>query len=347
MSERARVAIHGFGRTGRQAFKVIWQGYRDCLNVAAVGIRHLDEAPATAHLLKYDSNYGRFGPEVTVEDSSLRVEDTVIPLVAAREPAELPWSDLGVDIVIEATGAYEEGRSAAGHLEAGAGKVILTAPSDDVDFTLVFGVNEGLYDPESHHLVSTGSDTMNALAVVVAVLEDAFEVRHALMTAVRAYTTAQKLLDKADTEDVRVSRAAPLSIVPTATRAAEDVVKVLPALAGRLDGFAVRVPVPTVSILELTAELGEPASVDEVNGAFLKAAEGALGRVLAVSDEPLVSRDLSASPFSAVIDAPFTMANGPLIKVSAWYDNEWGYSSRVVDAAVLVAGLAEACLAEG
>jgi glyceraldehyde 3-phosphate dehydrogenase len=332
----ARVAIHGFGRTGRQTFKAIWQSYRDRLEVAAIGIGDLDDAAAAAHLLKYDSNYGRFGPTVRVHDGELHVDGTRIPLVAADSLAELPWQRLGVDIVIESTGAYVDGRAAAGHLEAGANKVIITAPTDDADFTLIYGVNETDYDPAHHHVVCTSSDTGNCLAPVVKVLADQFELKNALTTAVRAYTNAQKLLDATD-HDLRRARSAPASIVPTTTRSAASVVHVLPELAGRLGGYAVRVPVATVSILELTAQLGAPVTSDEVNNAYRRAAAGPLGRIMAVSDAPLVSTDYRGNTCSAVVDLPLTITIGPLVKVSAWYDNEWGYSFRVADTAAYLA----------
>jgi glyceraldehyde 3-phosphate dehydrogenase len=331
----ARVAIHGFGRTGRQAFKAMWQHYRDRLEVAAIGIHDLEDAAAAAHLLKYDSTYGRFAPEVYVDGHELRVDDTVIPLVAADSLATLPWSSLGIDIAIEATGAYAGGGRAAGHLEAGANKVIITAPSDDVDFLLIGGVNDGDYDSASHHVVSTGSDTTNALAPVLRALTGTFEIKNALLTAVRAYTNAQKLIDSTD-RDLRRARSAPTSIVPTNTRAAAAIGTVLPEMAGKLSGFAVRVPVSTVSIMELTLQLAQNADAEEINNAFRLAAAGPLGRVLEVSDAPLVSTDFRGNRSSAVVDAPFTMTNGPLAKISAWYDNEWGYSNRVADAAVLL-----------
>ena len=332
----ARVAIHGFGRTGRQAFKAIWQHYRDQLEVAAIGIHDLEDATAAAHLLKYDSNYGRFGPEVHVRDHQLLVGDAVIPLVASETLSALPWAGLGIDIAIEATGTHASGGRAAGHLEAGANKVIISAPSEDADFTLIGGVNEGEYDAGSQHVISTGSDTTNALAPVLRALTDNFEVENALLTAVRAYTNAQKLIDSTD-HDLRRARSAPTSIVPTDTRAAAAIGAILPEMAGRLSGFAVRVPVPCVSIIELTVQLGDSAEADAINAAFHRAVEGPLGRVMQVSDAPLVSTDFRGNRSSAVIDAPFTMTNGPLAKISAWYDNEWGYSNRVADTAVLLA----------
>jgi glyceraldehyde 3-phosphate dehydrogenase len=332
----ARVAINGFGRTGRQTFKAIWAHYRDRLEVAAIGVHDLDNAPAAAHLLKYDSNYGRLAASVRVQDDQLIVDGTHIPFVAAESLAQLPWQALGIDIVIESTGEYVDHRVAAGHLAAGANKVIITAPTDDADFTLMFGVNDQDYDPERHHVVCTSSDTGNCLAAVAKVLDDRFQVRSAMMTAVRAYTNAQKLLDATD-QDLRRARSAPRSIVPTHSRAVTSLGHVLPSLADRLAGYAVRVPVPTVSILELTAQLAEPATPDQVNHAYRAAAAGPLARILGVSDEPLVSTDFRGDRRSAIVDLPLTITIGPLVKVSAWYDNEWGYSSRVADTAAYMA----------
>jgi glyceraldehyde 3-phosphate dehydrogenase len=332
----ARVAIHGFGRTGRQAFKAIWKHHRGTLDVAAIGIENHDAAAAAAHLLKYDSNYGKFGPAVSIVGQNLRVGDTEIPLVTASELAGLPWAGLGIDIVIEATGRHASDRLAMGHLEAGAGKVIISAPSEDADFMMIFGVNQGDYDPARHHLVSAGSDTTNALAPLVQVLRDTFEVKNAFLTAVHAYTNEQKLIDQTDT-DLRRARSAPTSIVPTTTRADKAIGQVFPDMDGRLRGYAVRVPVSTVSILQLTCHFGAPATADEINAAFRRAAAGPLGAVLAVSDAPLVSSDFRGNPHSAILDAPSTLTIGSLAKVSAWYDNEWGYSCRVADVAAYIA----------
>ncbi|MEO8082753.1 MAG: glyceraldehyde 3-phosphate dehydrogenase NAD-binding domain-containing protein [Ardenticatenales bacterium] len=330
MTAKTRVAIHGFGRTGRQAFKAIWERHRDQLEVAAIGLANPGDAAAAAHLLQYDSNYGRFGPLVRVHDNALHVDDTHIPFVTAAHLADLPWRAHGIDIVIEATGQYEHGDEARGHIEAGARHVVVTAPSDRADCTVIYGVNEGDFDPARHAIVSSGSDTTNALAPVLMVLEESFALKNAMLTAVRAYTNAQKLVDSTD-HDLRRARSAPTSIVPTTTRAAKAVAQVLPAVAGKVSGYAVRVPVPTVSFLEVTAQFEAPVSVDAINDAFRAAASGPLGRVLAVSDLPLVSTDFRGNPNSAIIDAPFTMGIGPLAKISAWYDNEYGYSNRVAD----------------
>jgi glyceraldehyde 3-phosphate dehydrogenase len=331
----ARVAINGFGRTGRQAFKAIWNMHGDALEVAAIGLHEEDDAAAAAHLLKFDSNYGRFGPSVRIENSTLCVGDTRVPLVTGDGPSHLPWAGLGIDVVIESTGVWVNGPE-AGHLDAGAGKVVVAAPSERADVTLVYGVNHRAYDPARHHVISAGSDTTNALGCVVAALRERFDVQNAMVTAVRAYTNAQKLLDATDT-DLRRARSAPSSIVPTTTRAARAIGSVFPDMAGRLGGYAVRVPVPTVSILELIADLGAKVDVTAVNDAFRTAAGGPLAGILGVEDRPLVSSDFKMDCRSAIVDSQLTMAVGSLLKVSAWYDNEWGYSSRVADVAALVA----------
>jgi glyceraldehyde 3-phosphate dehydrogenase len=332
----ARVAINGFGRTGRQAFKAIWYHHRDRLEVAAIGVAAEEDAAAAAHLLQYDSSYGRFAEPVSVSDSELRVGAARIPLVTAARPQDLPWAALGVEVAIEASGVWVNGPE-AGHLDAGAAKVVVTAPSEAADIMIAYGVNHADYDPARHQVVSAGSDTTNALAPLVAALAGTFDLRNAMVTAVRAYTNAQKLLDATDT-DLRRARSATASIVPTTTRAAAAMGALFPAMAGRLGGYAVRVPVPTVSVLELIAHLGEPADAAAVNGAFRAAAAGPLAGILGVVDEPLVSSDFKGERRSAVVDAPLTMTVGNLLKVSAWYDNEWGYSNRVADVAALVAG---------
>jgi glyceraldehyde 3-phosphate dehydrogenase len=331
-----RLAINGFGRTGRQALKAIWRQHRPDLEIAAIGLLALEDAPAAAHLLRHDSNYGRFAQDVAVADGGLRIGDVIIPCVTAESLEDLPWRELGVEIVLEASGAYCSAEEAAGHLRAGAKKVVITDACEDADFTLIYGVNDHLYDPRRHHVVAADTETTNALAVVLRALSGAFDVQGALVTAVHAYTNAQKLIDTTDV-DLRQARSAPVSIVPTTWRAAEATKLVLPEMAGRVDGYSVRVPVPVVSIIELIVKLGEPADAAGINAALKAAAAGPLGHVLAVSDEPLVSTDYRGCRYSAVIDAPLTIGIGPLAKLSAWYDNEWGYSNRVADVAALVA----------
>ncbi len=331
----ARIAINGFGRTGRQTFKAIWAHHRDRLEVAAIGVEAEEDAAAAAHLLQYDSNYGRFGERVSVRNNELCVGESRIPLVSASSPAKLPWRDLGIEVVIEASGVWVNGPE-AGHLKAGARKVVVAAPTEIADLVVIYGVNHSEYDPVRHHIVSAGSDTTNALAPLLATLRDRFDVRNAMLTAVRAYTNAQKLLDATDS-DLRRARSATASIVPTTTRAATAIGTVFPDMAGRLGGYAVRVPVSTVSILELTCHLGEPADATAVNDAFRAAAAGPLAGILGVCDQPLVSSDYKGERRSAVVDSQLTMTVGNLLKVSAWYDNEWGYSNRVADVAALMA----------
>jgi len=331
-----RVAIHGFGRIGRQVYKALWHHHQGEFEVVAVGLADLAQARAAAHLLKYDSNYGRFAPDVRADGDHLLVGDARIPLVAAPTPSGLPWGRLGVDVVVDATGAHASGRLAAGHLEAGASKAIVAAPSEDADVTLIVGVNEDAYDPAAHHIVSTGSDTTNALAPMLRVIDERFGLVGAMMTAVRAYTNEQKLLDATD-GDLRRARSAPTSIVPTTTRASKAIGQVMPHLAGRVSGFAVCVPVPSVSVLELTCHFDDEVAAGVINDAFRAAAANGLGRVLAVSDDALVSSDFRGSRYSAVVDAPSTLAIGPLAKVAAWYDNEWGYACRVAEATRIVA----------
>lgn len=328
-----KVAIHGFGRIGRDSFKAIWGQHGEALEVVAIGLAQPGEARVLAHLLQHDSNYGRFDSEVRPGDDgeSLIVDGRSIPLVSAVAPSQLPWGRLGVDVVVEASGRLLEDGRAAGHLEAGASKVVLTAPSQDADLSLIRGVNDQDYDPATHHVVSVGSDTTNALAPVLKVLAERFDVKSAMVSAVRAYTNAQKLLDAAD-PDLRRARAAPTSIVPTSTRAAAAIASVLPEMEGRVSGFAVRVPVSAVSILEVTVHLGEAVTAEEINEAYREAVRNGLGAVMKVSSDPLVSTDFRGDPHSAVVDAPFTMTIGPLAKVSAWYDNEWAYACRVADA---------------
>ncbi len=336
MSNSVRLAIHGFGRTGRQAFRAIWTRHRDCLDLAAVGVRDREEVAAAAHLLQYDSNYGRFPGEVRANRDSLTVDGVPIRVVASPSLDGLPWAELGIDIVIEATGAYTRRAQAAGHLARGAAKVIIAAESPDADLTIVYGLNEAAYDPRRHDVVATESGPGNALALVVKVLDEHFGIENAVMTAVRAYTNQQKLLDSTD-RDLRRARAAPVSIVPASSRAADGVSALLPQVAGRLTGYALHVPVATVSILELTAQLRSPQAAAAVNDAFREAAACPLGRVLAVSDQPLVSSDFIGDRHSAVVDASLTVAVGPLVKVGAWFDNEWGYSNRVAEVAVWLA----------
>lgn len=332
-----RVGINGFGRIGRQVFKAIYEDYADELEVVAVN--DITDTHTLAHLLKYDSNYGRFPGDVAVEDGRLVVEGTSIRTLEERDPANLPWGDLGVDIVVESTGIFREREKAAAHLEAGAQKVIISAPAKGPDATFVLGVNEEMYDPESHHVVSNASCTTNCLAPVAKVVNDAFGIRRGLMTTVHAYTNDQRILDLPH-KDLRRARAAALNIIPTTTGAARALALVIPELEGKFDGFALRVPTPTVSIVDFTADVGKDVTAEEVNDAFREAAASDtwLGRVLAVTDEPLVSMDLKGDPHSSIVDLQSTMVmDGNMVKVISWYDNEWGYSVRVADLVVYMA----------
>jgi len=332
-----KVGINGFGRIGRQVFKAIYENHRGVLDVEA--INDLMDVRTNAHLLKYDSTYGRFGGSVEVRDEDIYVDGVQLKSYAERDPAKLPWGDLGVDIVLECTGIFRTGEQARAHLTAGAKKVIISAPGKGVDATFVLGVNEETYDPQNHNVISNASCTTNALAPAAKVLNDSFGIKRALMTTVHAYTNGQQILDMAS-KDLRRSRTAGINIIPTTTGAARAVSLVIPELEGRFDGMAFRVPVVTGSVVDLTAELEKDVSVEEVNAAFKEAAEsdGWMGKVLGYSEEPLVSTDFIGTEKSSVIDALSTqVSGGNLVKVIAWYDNEWGYSVRLSDLAAFVA----------
>ncbi len=332
-----KVGINGFGRIGRQVFKAIYEHHRDVLDVEA--INDLMDVRTNAHLLKYDSTYGRFQGSVEVKDDDIFVDGERLKSYAERDPAKLPWGELGVDIVLECTGIFRSGEQAGAHLTAGAKKVIISAPGKGVDATFVLGVNEETYDPQNHNVISNASCTTNALAPAAKVLNDRFGIERALMTTVHAYTNGQQILDMAS-KDLRRSRTAGINIIPTTTGAARAVSLVIPELEGRFDGMAFRVPVVTGSVVDLTAELQQEASIEAVNGAFKEASEGDgwLGKVLGYTEEPLVSTDFIGTHKSVVIDALATqMIGGNMVKVVAWYDNEWGYSMRLADLAAFVA----------
>ena len=322
-----RVGINGFGRIGRQVFRAA----QEFADVEVVAVNDLTNAATLAHLLQYDSNYGLFPSEVQSADDRLVVNGRPCRVVSERDPGRIPWRDFGVEVVIEVTGKFTAGEHALRHRsQGGAMKVIVGAPAKGEDITLVMGANEGAYDPARHHVISMASCTTNCLAPVARVLDEAFGVVRGLMTTIHAYTSDQVLLD-APHDDLRRARAAALSIVPTSTGAAAAIGKVLPGLAGKLNGFAFRVPTSTVSVLDLVVDLERPASLEEVNGAFRQAAAGYLHPYLAVSDLPLVSVDFRGNLASAVLDAPSTMVVGPMVKVVAWYDNEAAYARRLVD----------------
>ncbi len=342
----ARVAINGFGRIGRQSFKMIMEKYRDEIEIVA--INDLTDNETLAHLLKYDSTYGPFEGDITATESTLTVtfdddERTIeVKALAERDPSKLPWRELNVDIVIESTGIFTDAAKAKMHIDAGAKKVIISAPAKDEDITICLGVNEEQYDPAKHHIISNASCTTNCLAPVAKVLNDSFGIVRGLMTTIHSYTMDQNLQDGPH-KDMRRARAAALNMVPTTTGAAKAVALVIPELKGKFDGFAVRVPTPTVSMVDFVVELGRDASVEEINNAFIEAAEEAMDGILAVTDEPLVSSDFIGTQYSSVVDSSLTMVMaGNMAKVVAWYDNEWGYATRIADLTKYVAdGLAE------
>ncbi|MEW5988923.1 MAG: type I glyceraldehyde-3-phosphate dehydrogenase [Chloroflexota bacterium] len=333
-----KVGINGFGRIGRQVFKAIRENYRDVLDVEA--INDLMSVDVNAHLLKYDSTYGRFPGQVEVREGDIYVDGNKLKSYAEREPAKLPWGDLGVDVVLECTGIFRDRDKAAAHLQAGAKKVVISAPGKGMDITLCLGVNEGVYDNGSHHVLSNASCTTNCLAPVAKVLNDSFGIKRALMSTIHAYTNDQRILDLAH-KDLRRARSAGINIIPTSTGAARAVALVIPELEGKFDGMAFRVPVATVSVVDLVAEVNRPTTAAEVNAAFKAAVQGGgwLGKVLDYTEEPLVSSDFVGNAKSSTLDALSTQViGGTLVKVVSWYDNEWGYSSRLAD---LTAFLAE------
>ncbi|KUK36826.1 MAG: hypothetical protein PWQ99_878 [Clostridia bacterium] len=329
-----RVGINGFGRIGR----LVLRAAADSPDIDVVAVNDLVDAETNAHLFKYDSVHGTFQGEVTAGDGEIKVNGKAIRVFSEKDPKKLPWGELGVGIVVEATGKFRDRDTASAHLEAGAKKVIITAPAKNEDITIVMGVNEDKYDPANHHIISNASCTTNCLAPVVKVIHEKFGLKRGLMTTTHAYTNDQRVLDLAH-KDLRRARAAALSMIPTTTGAAKAVALVLPELKGKLTGIAVRVPVPNVSLVDLVAELEKPTTVDELNQAFKDAAGGRLKGILRYSDVPLVSRDYNGDPHSAIVDGPSTMViDGTLVKVFAWYDNEWAYSLRVVDCARYIAG---------
>ncbi len=322
------VAINGFGRIGRSFFRAYLENGTD-MNVVAVN--DLTDPAALAHLLKYDSVGGRLGHEVSVDGNYLVVGGKKIEVLAERDPAALPWAKLGVDIVIESTGFFTNAAKAKAHLDAGAKKVIISAPATDEDVTVVMGVNHKDYDPAHHHIISNASCTTNCLAPMAKVFNDAFGIERGLMTTVHAYTADQNLQDGPHS-DLRRARAAGLSIVPTSTGAAKAIGLVLPELKGKLDGFALRVPVPTGSITDLTIEAGQRVTLEQVQDLYRKASDsGDLKGILRYTDEPIVSADIVGDPFSSIVDGGLIRVIDNQVKISSWYDNEWGYSNRLVD----------------
>ena len=330
-----RVGINGFGRIGRQVLRATLERHPDELEVVAVN----DLAPpqANAHLFKYDTNYGRYPGTVQAVDGGIEVDGRLIQSLSERNPADLPWGDLGVDIVIESTGIFTQREKAAGHIEAGAKKVIISAPATGEDKTLVLGVNADEYDPDAHHVLSNASCTTNCVAQLIKVLNDEFGIKHGLMTTVHAYTNDQQILDQVH-PDMRRARAAASNIIPTSTGAAKVVGVVIPELNGKLHGMALRVPVPTGSITDFVADVGRDVTKEEVNEAFRRAAEGALSGILEYTEDPIVSSDIKMNPASCIFDADSTMVmEGNMVKVLGWYDNEWGYSCRTSDLTAMIA----------
>jgi glyceraldehyde 3-phosphate dehydrogenase len=323
-----RVGINGFGRIGRQSFKAMLDFYPGEIEVVAVN--DLFDAAMNAHLLRYDSNYGKFPGTVEVSGSNLKVNGKELIVLSQRDPAQLPWGDLGVEIVVESTGVFTDGTKAAAHKQAGAKKVIISAPAKNEDITIVLGVNEDKYDTAKHHVISNASCTTNCIAPAAKVLHDKFGVVRGLMTTIHTYTNDQRILDLPH-KDLRRTRAAALNMIPTTTGAAKAVGVVMPDLAGKFDGMAMRVPTPTVSIVDFVAEVVKETNKEAVNAAYQGAAEGKLKGILGISMEPLVSLDYKGDTRSSIIDGLSTMVSGKLVKVLSWYDNEWGYSCRIAD----------------
>ncbi|GAB2955824.1 type I glyceraldehyde-3-phosphate dehydrogenase [Micromonospora polyrhachis] len=327
-----RVGINGFGRIGRNFFRAVLASGAD---VEVVGVNDLTDNATLAHLVKYDSILGRLPEEVKATADEITVGGKTIKAYAEKDPAKLPWGDLGVDVVIESTGFFTDATKAKAHVDAGAKKVIISAPAKNEDVTVVMGVNHDQYDPAKHTIISNASCTTNCLAPMAKVLQDTFGVEQGLMTTIHAYTQDQNLQD-APHKDLRRARAAALNIVPTSTGAAKAIGLVLPELKGKLDGYALRVPIPTGSATDLTVTLGRETTADEVNAAMKAAAEGPLKGILTYNEDPIVSADIVTDPASCIFDAPLTKVIGNQAKVVGWYDNEWGYSNRLVDLVKLV-----------
>ena len=328
-----KIGINGFGRIGRIIMRA---AQRMGADLDFVAVNDLTDAPTLAHLLQYDSVHGSFPGEVQVQDNAILVNGKAITVMAVKDPAQLPWKDLGVEVVMECTGLFREKAKAAKHLEAGANKVIISAPAKEPDITIVMGVNHQEYDPNKHHIISNASCTTNCLAPVAKVLLENFGIKRGLMTTIHAYTNDQVILDFPH-KDLRRARAAALSMIPTTTGAATAVSLVLPQLKGKLDGMAMRVPTPNVSVVDLVAEVEKETSVDAVNAALKKASEGELKGILGYTEEPLVSVDFNGNELSSIVDAlSTTVIEKRMVKVLSWYDNEMGYSARMVDLAQFI-----------
>jgi glyceraldehyde 3-phosphate dehydrogenase len=326
-----RVGINGFGRIGRQSMKAMLERHLDTIEVVA--INDLTDTKTNAHLLKYDSTYGRFPGEVEIMPDSLIVNGHNIKVLAQRDPAQIPWGDLGVELVVESTGFFTDADKAAAHLKGGAKKVIISAPAKGEDLTIVLGVNDYMYDPAKHNIISNASCTTNCLAPTAKVLNDTFGIERGLMNTIHSYTNDQRILDQVH-KDLRRARSAGANIIPTSTGAARALALVIPELKGRFDGMSLRVPTITVSVVDFVAMLRKETSKEEVNNAFKEAAAGALKGLLDITEEPLVSSDFRGDPHSSIVDGLSTMVmGGNMVKVIAWYDNEWGYSCRISDLA--------------
>ncbi len=331
----ARVAINGFGRIGRLGLRTILERHKKDLTVVA--INDMADLPTNAHLFRYDSTYGIFPGAVEVGEGILKIDGKNISVMNQKDPSRLPWKQLHVDIVIESTGVFTDGAQVRAHLEAGAKKVIITAPATNEDITLVLGVNDSAYDPRKHHIVSNASCTTNCLAPVAKVIHDNFGIERGLMTTTHAYTNDQRILDLMH-KDLRRARAAAMNIVPTSTGAAKAIGLVMPELKGKLHGLSLRVPTSTVSVVDLVVDLKKSAAVEDLNNALKKAADGKLNGILAYCDEPLVSSDFRGNSASSIVDGLSTVVlEGKMAKILSWYDNEWGYSCRVGDLATLMA----------
>jgi glyceraldehyde 3-phosphate dehydrogenase len=325
-----RVGINGFGRIGRNVFRAAYESGAD---IEWVAVNDIVDPPTIAHLIKYDSNYGPFPGEVEATDGGFRVDRDEIRVLAERDPAALPWRDLGAEVVIESTGLFTDRESASKHLQAGAKKVVISAPATDPDVTVALGVNfDDTYDREQHHVISNASCTTNCLAPIAKVLHQAVGIKHGLMTTIHAYTADQRLQDMPH-RDLRRARAAAINLIPASTGAAKAIGLVIPELNGKLHGFAVRAPVPTGSVVDLTVEAERETSVEDVNGALKAAAEsGPLEGLLAYTEDPIVSTDIIKNPASSILDSQLTaVMDGTMVKLVSWYDNEWGYSNRIVE----------------
>jgi glyceraldehyde 3-phosphate dehydrogenase len=329
-----RVGINGFGRIGRNYFRALLEQGAD---IELVGVNDLTDNATLVHLLKYDSILGRLKQEVSHTEDTITVGGQTFKTMAERDPAALPWGELGADVVVESTGIFTKRDAAAQHLAAGAGKVLISAPAKDEDITIVMGVNQDAYDAANHHVISNASCTTNCVAPMAKVMDENFGIVRGMMTTVHAYTNDQRILDFPH-KDLRRARAAAENIIPTTTGAAKATALVLPQLQGKLDGIAMRVPVPTGSVTDMVFELEREASRDEINSAFQKAAEGQLRGILEYTEDPIVSSDIVNWPASCTLDSALTMVQGKQAKIVGWYDNEWGYSNRLVDLTVLVGG---------